>query len=297
MSNVGFGSVSWGFGAYGSGETPLALLSAEPVRDNVVRLTFNQALLFTGTGEPGDASVIDYYDVTAIDGTVGADGFLARKVSPAIATLSDIEGSLGAQIDLIVDRPFSPSPAQYLVSVHNLKSADLTLLQAGSTSASFDGLYRQLPPPMPEHAHGRRDIANPQTLQALGLTGTDVPDQKLLGAYVPDDTGDYARDEGMPSYRKRIFRRCMTRKGAFAHLQNYGLGLIDQIKKLGRASVRETLASDAEAQIRLEPETVDVRCVFVQSRDVPGLFFLKIRAKTTAGETLSDDLPFSTVGG
>jgi len=128
---------------------------------------------------------------------------------------------------------------------------------------------------------GNRDIANPQ-LPGVGITA----DQ--LGHFATDDTGDYGIDQGLASYKKRVFRRLMSKKGSFRHLPGYGVGIPSQVKRLARANLTDSIAADAEDQIRQEPETQSVSVTLTQSDDNPGLFFYRVRAKTSLGDANFD---------
>jgi hypothetical protein len=108
--------------------------------------------------------------------------------------------------------------------------------------------------------------------------------------------GDLGNDEGLESYRKRVIRRCMTRKGAFSHLPQYGIGVPAQVKKLAQPGVREALAAEAELQIGQEPETQQVSCSFERDATLAGLWWLIIRARTKAGAAGSVKVPYLVTG-
>jgi hypothetical protein len=57
--------------------------------------------------------------------------------------------------------------------------------------------------------------------------------------------------------------------------------------------VRDALTSDAEAQIRQEPETRDVSCRFRRDDNRPDLFWLEVRAVTKySNKPVAVDVPF-----
>jgi hypothetical protein len=282
IPTTGWGGTGWGGGGAGS---QLELNDAFVIAENVVRLQFNQAVRFTKLLDYTDASNRKRYSLVAVDGSKGNDDLPARRVNPSEAEQA---GGGGTLIDLTTDRFFSPFPAQYQVSVNGLVSSSGNILSATFTSRVFFAVQRGIKPPSADNAVPRRDFANPQTLQAL--IGLPSLDPALLGSFTVDGTGDYAADQGSVSYKKRLFRRLTTRKGAFAHLPTYGVGLPDDVKKLGRAGFVQALASDCEAQIRQEPETLDVGVLVVQAT-TPGLWFLRVRARTNTGDDQNLDVP------
>jgi hypothetical protein len=310
LANLGeqFGCVSTaesGWGAGGWGKTPwggdpdeapfLCLVYALAIRENVVRLFFSESIYWTQHGDPDDGSGIEHYIVAAEGGT-GIDALPVRPDSAIAVEL--VAGSGNTQVDVTVDRPFSPFGTTYRATVNGLRSATGKLLGVGQNSFVFDGLQKGLPVPVPDLAVPTRDIANPQTRSALfdPLPDASTLTNLGLGTYKVDSQGDIAFDEGLVSYKKRVLRRLMTRKDAFVHLPGYGVGTRDTVKKLGRPAVRDALAADAEEQIKLEPETVDVR-VTVESTPT-GVFFYRIRARTNIGRTVNFASPvaFSPTG-
>lgn len=289
---MGWGQGPWGATPWGSGGgLGLELLSAQAIRENVIRLTFDSPILFTGTGEPGDGSVLERYQIVAQSTPLDARGNPARAVRPAGVELSEVAGAGGRQVDVTTDRPMSPYPTRYSVAVNALKNLSGGVLVPGSTSVLFDALFRGIPRPLPDNAVARRDIANPQTRSAFFDPLPEVS-ELLLGTLPVDEQGDYAFDEGLTSVKKRIFRRVITRRGKFGHLKDYGVGVPAQVKKLGSGAVRETLAADAESQILEEPEVERVAVSWVQDAQRPNVFRMQIRAKTTSGDSVNLDVPF-----
>jgi hypothetical protein len=271
------------------------LIGALAIRENVVRITFNQPVKFTEILDPGDASEIERYTITPIAGTKGLDGVSVRSVFPAEVARARIDGAGGKILDVTTDRPFSPYPVRYRIAVNGILSWSGGLLDPMFASRVFDGLHAGFPPKRVDLAHRSRDIANPQNLAAM-LDPLPSIDPLILGTIPVDSQGDYAFDEGIDSYRKRVFRRLLTRKGQFAWIPTYGVGVPEQIKRLARVGTREAIAADAEAQIREEPETLEVRCSFEQSEDTPGVWFLRVWARTKSNETINVAVPFSPTG-
>lgn len=294
---AGWAGNGWGAGPWGAGVEPLELVEARPIRDNVVRLVFNTGVRFTGILDPNDASNTDRFQINAVADT-DVDGDTPRAVAPALIAVAEVAGSRGSQLDVTVDRTFTSFPARYTVSVNQLRSTTDGLLVPGKTEAEFDGLVGFRPPPRRDLAVPSRDIANPQTREALldPLPVTD--DELILGTIPTDETGDYAFDEGITNFKKRVFRRLITSRGSFAHLNAYGVGVPDHLKKLGRRSVREELASEAEKQILEEPESERASVVIIPDARQPGLYRMQIRVKATkiSSQPINMDVPFAPIG-
>lgn len=260
----GWGSGGWGFSPWGSGLNIPRLLSAVARRENVVRLTFSEVMKYSGVLDPGDAANARQYSITPIPGVAG-DGEPTRPVRVIQALRALEAGSGGKQIDLVVDRAFSPFFCQYLIAVADVRSSAGLALDPLYTSAVFFGIQAGRVPLVPDQAIGMRDIANPQTLSALvGLPDATTASPLMLGTFRADATGDLALDSGIIGWKKRCIRRLISRTGGFAHIRGYGAGIPQQVKTLGRAGTPQQRAFAAEQQIRLEPETVSVKVRIVQ---------------------------------
>lgn len=288
-----WGGGQWGGGIPGAGGSLLRLIGAFSLRENVIRLQFNDPVFFPMTLEPGDASDLVGYEVVTVGG-VGMDGQPIRAVSVAEIALADVPNPDGTLLDLSVDRMLSHYPCQYMVSVSGIESASGVPLDTTSSSASFFGLRRQIVPKSLDAAHPNRDVANPQVLSQFDGTGVS-PDPTLLGTLLVDSTGDYATDSGLVSLRKRILRRLLTRTGGFAHLPDYGVGVIDLIKHLATSSVRAKVVAEAEKQIAQEPDVLKVKVKILSK--APGAFTIVVLVKTRAGQGARIDVPVQVAGG
>ncbi len=254
--------MAWGLGEWGLGEwglDSLAVVSAAPVAENRVRVTFNMAPSRTGLLTLDDGLRPQNYGFAALELPAGS-----RSVR---AVLAELVAGDELSADVTLDRPLSPYPARYVVVVSNVVSESGFSL-GPDREAEFDGLLTKRVPELPELATGARDVANPQTRSA---TLDPIPGVTLetLGSIPADDTGDYAFDEGDAYLRKRVWRRIVTRKNGFYHLKDYGLGVLDLLKKLSRRSALALLRQDAEDQIREEPDVEDVE-VSLSVRTTPG---------------------------
>lgn len=293
--------MGWGRGPYGlnqwgaGGLADLRLENAQAIAENLVRLTFNTAPLYTGVLGPNDASNAARYNIVPVAGTAenGAD---PRNVRVIAATLAEVEGAGGSAIDITLDRPMSGYPAEYLVSVNQMVvAATGGLLEAGFTSFSFLALEAYAPPHVREEQVPSRDIANPQTRAAALASLLPSDDQAFLGTIPVDERGDYAFDQGITNLRKRVLRRLVTGKGRFTHLPEYGVGLLSQLKRLSLQGTRREIAADAEAQISREPEVEQVSVTVVNDPRVPSLLRLrvKVRASKLSDDDIDMNIPFS----
>lgn len=294
---MSWGSDDWGLGPWGGfGLGYFGLLGAVAIRENVVRLEFTEAPRFTQLSDPHDGANPERYQVVPVSGTTGLDGRPARPVTPVFAAVAPVAESGGRFIDVTVDRPFTPYPSRYIASANLLESmVTAALLDPAHSSFEFYGVHRRIIPPSTQTAVARRDFANPQSLEALIESGTQ--DSMLLASYLPDETGDYAIDEGETSFRKRIFRRLTTQKGRYRHMPGYGLSIPQSIKRLALPGLREALAADAEDQIRQEPETKQVSVMVLRMRDRPDVAVLRVRVRATFNDKpLNVDVPVAAGG-
>jgi len=300
MSN-GWGYTPWGAGQWGAGSggpgDTFALVSALAIRENVVRLTFTEAPLFDTLLTANDAHNPERYDIVPVAGTFGSDELPTRPVRAVFADVAAIAGSLGTIIDVTVDRPFSPYPGEYRISVNQLESVSGALLDPTHSSTTFLGVYRPMRVQSLTATVPSRDMANPQTYSGLVNAAVSNPDgASQLGTFPIDPTGDYAFDDGLTQVKKRIIRRLVTRKGSFPSLPDYGVGVPSYGKQLGSAAVRQRIAADAQTQIAAEPEVADVSVNAITDATNPNITLLRIRVRLNgaAGST-QFDVPFSTV--
>jgi hypothetical protein len=270
----------------------LDLLEVLAIRENVIRVRLNVSPKFTMLGDPNDASDARRYTVVPVVGSTGRDAEPTRPVTVIAVEQVNDEGTI---LDLILDRPMSPEPGEYDVTLSGLVTAvgEIPMLD---TTRRYTALFKGLVPLIPEFIINNRDIANPQTRSGIFDPLPVVENQELdalLGTFREDSQGDIAFDEGLAGYRKRVMRRLTTRKGKFAHLPNYGVSMMTSIKQLARAGIREFMAEEAESQIRQEPETVDVSVALVVEAAHPDITRYRIRARTNIGQLPDFNVPLS----
>lgn len=281
----GWGFGPWGLSPWGFGVAAPALASAVAIRENVVRLTFTEPIVYDRTGRPRDGARASFYGVSPVAGTAGLDGEPAR---PVIVGRVDAAGGGGTAVDLLLDRALTHWPSRYVANAHGVWGLSGLPIDPSGITAAFDGVRAGKVPlsAQDEPSLVGADIALPQTADAIVAARADGA---LLGAFAVDATGDYAFDAGLQSLIKRIMRRLFAAPGAFAHLPGYGLGLGQRVKRLSTAAQRSAIVKDAEAQIRQEPEVAEVKVELLQF--APGAFRLKVRARTRFGQEAEFAVP------
>jgi hypothetical protein len=133
-----------------------------------------------------------------------------------------------------------------------------------------------------EEAQRRRvttDLANPQA---------SLPGTSNVGGTLALKGGDYVNVTGADLVKKLIYRRLATPKGAFAHLPNYGLGLLTA-KQLFQPNDLIKLRAEIERQVKMEPEVSTVRAKI--SLDPAGILYISVTATlATSGQTVQVSL-------
>jgi hypothetical protein len=286
----------WGGGPWGGGlNPPIELAAAQAIRENVIRLAFSAEAYYSTILDLEDASIPTKYTISVVANTVGLNGEAARPVSVVridrpTAVLDGIDPlAEGRLLDVILDRPMTPWAAEYAIAVTGIYTVDKVDV-IPNASFTFYGLYRHVQMAEIDTAVPLRDFANPQS----GLIG----DQSVGGTVQPDlgvfgfSSGDYSVDQGLVGLKKRIVRRLSTAPGGFAHLPNYGTGIVLQGKKLGRASTLAAMAADAETQLLREPDVAKARVTATVDQTNPELVRFRVVVQMRAGKAQAFDVPF-----
>jgi len=288
----------WGGGAWGGssllGSSSLLLvLDAYAISENIVRMVFSDQPNWTGLLDTSDASNADLYTVTDVSG-IGVDGSPVRPV--LVCSVVQPSGLSPTFVDVTVDRPLSHWPSVYSIRVSGVVSISGVPIDPTASSATFYGMKGQFTPPSVDNAIPSRDIAHPDTYSSTLDPLPDAGSDAVLGGIPVDHSGDYAFDEGVTNYKKRVFRRLIVRKDGFPHLpgSNYGVGISSRLKKLGSSSERQRIAADAQSQIMLEPETIACKVTILPSLVRPDLFVMQILVKTLHFGALKLQVPLST---
>lgn len=276
---------------------PIAFVAAASIRENAIRVEFSLLVNYTGLLDPNDVSKVEgHWSVAEDAATTGMNGEAARPVSivrAALATAEDgvEEADFGRFVNLYLDRPLTPYPAVYAVSWSGIYELG-TVINPSAGSSNVFGVYRMLSAPTIEAPRQSKDFANPQTAGAARASLPRPSAAFSLGTFGIDDTGDYAHDEGNESLKKRVIRRLVTRKNAFAHLPGYGVGVPDAVKKLATQETLSSLKVDAELQIAEEPDVAQVRVVIVISSTTPNLVRFRVVIRPKIGPVVAFEVPF-----
>lgn len=268
---------------------PFRVIGVEPWTEDSLLVCFSAEPYCNDLGTVDDALNPELYRITPLD-SAGLDGRLSRPVM--VTAVQAIPTRLDCVL-LIVDRSFSPYPAQYQLDVMGVVdhpgNAPLVV------TVTFKGLRRTVESVTVDAELGR-DFANPQHGPAMLDPLPTAGNAAFLGVFPYDDSGDYAIDHGETSFQKRILRRMFFTKGRTACLsKNYGLGILGRVKQLSTAHGRESLAVDARDQIALEPEVIEASAQCLQDAAHPGLVWLKPRARLrSTGKWSGFNMPFKT---
>ncbi len=281
-STTGWGGASWGGSPWGGAVGPFAFATIFPHRENVLRIGFSTPPNATGLLDVADALSPSHYSVAAVGVGLDAEPARAVVVVDAVVAVEQVDPSrVGRLIDLVLDRAMSPDPSQYVLTYSGILSFDLSTSLSGTVSTY--AVFRLIQPPTAEFATPTVDFASRQT----AASGSSV-----LGLTPVGEDGDYAVDVGVLTLKKRVIRRLITRKGKFAHLPLYGVGVLDQIKRLAKPGVLATLAADAQIQIGSEP---DVASVIVTAFVRDEIAWFRVRVQPKVGREQQFAIPFPII--
>jgi len=209
---------------------------------------------------PGDALHPAVYVVTSNPaGPVPSVQFI-EHVGPGVVRLFfDADLPVGVRLTVTVSPSIEPeTPGR---AVGPILAASMLLPVYGSSPALSTTAID-----VPEV---RRDLRNVQS-----AVGTDP-----VGTLSIDSRGDYANEDGVEYFRKRILRRATTAAGGFVLLPGYGFA--PEVKTLLRSSDLRPLTARIRSQVLLEPDCAS--CVVELDVPRPGILRIRIRATMTTG--------------
>ena len=90
-----------------------------------------------------------------------------------------------------------------------------------------------------------------------------------------DSSGDIGIQGNLPSLKKRLFRRLLTRPGGFSHL-GQGYGLKDGVKNRASRSDLQQLVNRVAEQAKLEPDVVEATAVLLETTTGSGQVIARI---------------------
>lgn len=259
---AGFGGAGGGlFGdPFGTGG-PLHVTGARAVAGQVVRVVYDEVPIFHSAAGASDALNPDNYSISVVSGQATAPVPVGVGPLLVVGPVAGVPAGDFRAVDLHVDRAFVFG-ITYRVSVIRVAAAAGGALGA-PTTADFAGVVQ---------VHVTRPPAK-------RLDNTDFANDPFVGKFVVDDSGDIAIQAGLAAVRKRILRRLVTPRNAFAFLPGYGVGL--RLKDLYAVRQIQSLKTDVLAQVGQEPEVTAVSVSV--SLDATGFIALDIKAQTRSG--------------
>lgn len=100
-----------------------------------------------------------------------------------------------------------------------------------------------------------------QDQQAI-LLGKDV---LFNGDYAVTAAGDYVLVEGLAALRAAVYRRLLTRPGEFKARPEYGVGIMDFVKRKNVPGTIAELRQKVTDQLSLDPRISEVRDIVVEA--------------------------------
>lgn len=258
----------------------LRVLAASPIDARAARVWLSEEPRRTSAVGPQDGTNRLSWTVALTSGPLGASSPVVERVENVRAAPAEIPGAPDAwSVDLRFDRPVH-ARATYLVIAGPslLASSGRGLDPAPFDRASFPGVAAPL-------------VRALRSQATRGRAGGDIAYDFFGGLFVLTAGGDLDAHAGEVALKKRILRRLTTARGGFAHMPDYGLGLVAKELRLNGTAAQ--LAAEAEAQISREEGVAAVR-VDVDDQ-TPGLLVLSVAVQTRDG--LSVDLSIGVPDG
>lgn len=254
----GFGAGAFGSMPFGSG-AGVTIAFAEEVTRNSVRVRLAGPVRLRNRGNIGDALHDRGWRVEAFNDATA-------HVPIALWVVRESSDTAVVQFDSIFD---GPAKRYRIVMSEAIAGAPGPVSQRSALFWTF-GEVRVV---RDQATRRSFDLANLQT------GGSGPGPEQPLGTLALGADGDYLADAGLDNLKKRILRRLSTRRGAFAHLPDYGLVL--PLKTAIKPALLREIQADATEQIRRE---IGVRDVSVGvSVPTPGVLTLSIRVTSDAG--------------
>jgi len=268
----GAGSGSGAFGSMPMGSkvtgSPIGLCSATPITANEVRVCIDGEVEEANPCKPNSPANRKTWKLIPLN-----PGICTRLVQRVI-----LEGEC---LTLVFDGPLCCGEPYRVTN---------TLAQVGCDEVDFTALCID---PKAKESDVRSDdgflvdIANPFLPGDAQQKGAFL----ALGTYEITDTGDLAKDRGISSLRKRIYRRIATAVDQFFHLKGYGSEL--EIKALVKPDRISRLQEKLRTQILREPEVFDVQVSISRVNNNPEVLSVSVRAVTAGGATIGVNAPIS----
>jgi hypothetical protein len=266
---MGYGLIPYGLGEYGEGAAAEAfkLAGVVAISKRQVQVSFNVApLAASGFG------LVDSLNPTKW--TVQRLDTLAELPVGAVRLIDAVT------VELYLLDPLGDFRIRHGVAVRDIVSFDHAPI-VSPLSLEFAGVTDTQVAPGPR----------PLRPRAVDLDAQPVGDD-TFGTALVIRGGDYTTEQGNPLLKKLIVRRLTTKKGAFFHLPDYGIGIASP-KSLFSPSDLRALKADIESQVNLEPEVVKTNAALTLDANNSILSIL-VQARTQTGDDVSVRLPIPT---
>jgi len=190
---------------------------------------------------------------------------ISRADTGEVLTVAGVTRVSAQRYRLQTIETLGPVSVTHTVSTETLRAVSGTLC-IPPRSATFAGI-ESLDTPL-AIADRPIDLATAGVVSGSAILG---------GSMVVGDDGDYTTHSGDELLRKLIIRRLITRRGAFTHLPEYGLGL--PVKMPLRSSMLATLKTQIEQECLKEQDVAAASASLTVQPDGYLLIVLKVRRK------------------
>jgi len=270
----GYGQEAYGDPLGGGG--PLHVVRARALKGQVVRVVYDEEPVHKSAAGFEDALNPENYVFSIVSGqavtpqAVGVDLLMVQGPAAGPVLAGDERA-----FDVHTDRELVVG-VRYRVTVVSVRSKFGGML-GFPVAADFSGIV-----PLP------RTLPPPRLLDLVDFASDPFGQE----GFKIDTGGDVAIQGGFEGLRKRIFRRLVTPKNAFAFLPGYGVGL--RLNQPQSVRVLQSLQIDIKQQVEEEPE---VQAATVALRQDPqGILFITLRAKTKQGAFVDTNVSSSPNG-
>ena len=249
--------------------TTFEVVRAIAVAGQLVRVVFSSEPKHASTSGLDDGRNPANYQVNILVGSGAVLHCVGVKAELVTAPAFGLADPSEFALDVQTDRPMVVG-LTYRVTASPVMKSRAGLMIGAPYSADFIGATR------PTRTHQQR--------RKLGLV--DLASDPFTGGIIVDSAGDWARHEGVPSTRKRIWRIALTSLGAFSWLKNFGLKY--DIKKPATLSILSGLRTDMKQQVAQQPDVKESSTGVLM--DARGILTLTIKAKTADGQQISEGI-------
>lgn len=264
-----FGTAAGPFGGPGI----ITILGVLPVGINEAIVVFDKPPLADDSEGFNSATNTKNWDIEAIDPSIPSTSDPSIIYIPPKEVVPTYDPGVGAcelddedatQIHVFTEGPMEPRVRYKIMVQPSVEGADC------ETLAGVDTFEFQAPSRGPRRASR---FVQEDRYRDLDMQFFPVDEKQAQGTWRHEPSGDIAIQDGEASLKKRVIRRILTTRGAFAHLPNYGID--PMVKSLARSGNIQALINDIAEQVRQEPDVSQVG-VSAERSSTPGLLDLAI---------------------